>query len=66
MLTAQRGRLLGHLRFVVDCLFSNLDTLVMILAILTGVFGAVGVTLLVVLIVIFRKVPRRRRKELEL
>ena len=66
MLPAQRGRLLGHLRFVVDCLFSNLDTLVMILAILTGVFGAVGVTLLVVLIVIFRKVPRRRRKELEL
>ncbi|CAH3177070.1 unnamed protein product [Porites lobata] len=42
------------------------DTLVMILAILTGVFGAVGVTLLIVLIVICRKVPRRRQKELKL
>ena len=51
---------------VVDCLFSNLDKLVMILAILTGVFGAVGVILLVVLIVICHKLPRRRRKELEL
>lgn len=42
------------------------DKLVMILAILTGVFGAVGVILLVVLIVTCRKLPRRWRKELEL
>ena len=65
MCTAQRGAFIGSFT-IVDCLFSNLDKLVMILAILTGVFGAVGVILLVVLIVTCRKLPRRWRKELEL